>query len=408
MAIPSIDDFDVAGKRVLLRVDINSPIDPASGKITDENRIDQSLATIRDLAERRARLVIIAHQGDTLDYHNLVGLSQHAERLAAKLGRPVGFIDDVAGPAARERIAALGDGDILLLDNLRYLTEEVSTFERDVKLTREQMAGTYLVRNLAPLFDLYVNDAYAAAHRASPSMTAFQRLMPSGAGRLLFAELGAVGRLIEDPPRPAVFVLGGLKVSDGFAVMGRVLGEGLADRVLTTGVVGEIMLMAAGVDPGAPTTTFIADRDLTRYVATSRELLAKFGDRIALPTDVAALVEGERREMAVSALPSEWMLLDIGSETIAAYEAEIAAAGSVFVNGPPGAYEKAGADVGTRRLWEAVAATPALTIIGGGDTVASAHRFVDTARIDHVSTGGGALIRHVAGNALPLLEAFGE
>ncbi|MBI5157968.1 MAG: phosphoglycerate kinase [Acidimicrobiia bacterium] len=408
MAIPSIDDFDVAGKRVLLRVDINSPIDPASGKITDENRIDHSLATIRDLAERGARLVIIAHQGDTLDYHNLVGLNQHAERLAAKLGQPVGFIDDVAGPAARERIAALDDGDILLLDNLRYLTEEVSTFERDVKLTPEEMAGTYLVRNLAPLFDLYVNDAYAAAHRASPSMTAFQRLMPSGAGRLLFAELGAVGRLIADPPRPAVFVLGGLKVSDGFAVMGRVLGEGLADRVLTTGVVGEIMLMAAGVDPGAPTTTFIADRDLTRYVATSRELLAKFGDRIALPTDVAALVEGKRREMAVSALPSEWMLLDIGSETIAAYETEIAAAGSVFVNGPPGAYEKAGADVGTRRLWEAVAATPALTIIGGGDTVASAHRFVDTSRIDHVSTGGGALIRHVAGNRLPLLEAFGE
>ena len=408
MAIPSIDDFDVAGKRVLLRVDINSPIDSATGSIMDENRIDQSLPTIRDLAERKARLVIIAHQGDTLDYHNLVGLRQHAERLAAKLGRPVGFVDDVAGPEARRRIAALGDGEILLLDNLRYLTEEVSTFERDVKLTPEQMAGTYLVRNLAPLFDIYVNDAYAAAHRASPSMTAFQRLLPSAAGRLLFAELEAVGRLIANPARPAVFVLGGLKVSDGFAVMGRVLGEGLADRVLTTGVVGEIMLMAQGVDLGAPTTKFIADRDLTRYVAVSKDLLARFPDRIALPTDVAALVDGVRREIVVTALPAEWMILDIGSQTIAAYEQEIAAAGSVFVNGPPGAYEKAGADLGTRRLWEAVAATKALTIIGGGDTVASAHRFVDTSKIDHVSTGGGALIRHVAGQALPLLKAFGE
>jgi phosphoglycerate kinase len=127
MAIPSIDDLDVAGKRVLLRVDINSPIDPATGAITDENRIDQSLATIRDLADRKARLVIIAHQGDTLDYHNLVGLGQHAVRLAVKLGRPVGFVDDVAGPAARDpspRSAA----EILLLDNLRYLTEEVSAF----------------------------------------------------------------------------------------------------------------------------------------------------------------------------------------------------------------------------------------------------------------------------------------
>ena len=407
MAIPSIDDLDVAGKRVLLRVDINSPIDPATGKITDENRIDQSLETIRDLAERKARLVIIAHQGDTLDYHNLVGLSQHAARLATKLGRPVGFIDDVAGPAARQRVAVLGEGEILLLDNLRYLTEEVSTFERDVKLTPEQMAGTYLVRNLAPLFDVYVNDAYAAAHRASPSMTAFQRLMPSAAGRLLFAELSAVGRLIQDPARPAVFVLGGLKVSDGFAVMGRVLGEGLADRVLTTGVVGEIMLTASGVDLGEPTRAFIADRDLTRYVATSAELLAGFGERIRLPLDVAGLVDGKRREVGVAELPVEWLLLDIGARTIAAYEQEIAVAGTVFVNGPAGAYEEPGADLGTRRLWEAVATTKATTLIGGGDTVASAHRFVDTSKIDHVSTGGGALIRHVAGNRLPLLEAFG-
>ena len=407
MAIASIDDLEVAGKRILLRVDINSPIDPGTGRIADENRIDQSLPTITYLSDHGARLVIMAHQGDTLDYHNLVGLAQHAELLATKLKRPVGFVDDVAGPAARDRIKALGDGEILLLDNLRYLTEEVSTFERDVKLTPEAMAQTYLVRNLAPLFDAYVNDAYAAAHRASPSMTAFQRLMPSAAGRLLFAELSAVGRLIKDPARPAVFVLGGLKVSDGFAVMGRVLGDGLADLILTTGVVGEIMLMAVGVDLGAPTTNFIGDRDLTRYVAVSRDLLAQYRDRIALPSDVAGLVDGQRREVSIAGLPVDWMLLDIGSETIAAYEKEIAAAGTVFVNGPAGAYEKAGVDLGTRRLWEAVANTKATTLVGGGDTVASAHRFVDTTKIDHVSTGGGALIRHVAGNKLPLLEAFG-
>jgi len=408
VAIASIDALDVAGKRVLLRVDINSPLDPDTGLIADENRIDQSLATIRDLADRDARLVIIAHQGDTLDYHNLVGLRQHAARLAVKLGRPVGFIDDVAGPAARERIAALGDGEILLLDNLRYLTEEVSTFERDVKLTREQMAETYLVRNLAPLVDIYVNDAFAAAHRGSPSMTAFQRLMPSAAGRLLSAELDAVGRLIDNPARPAVFVLGGLKVSDGFSMMGRVLGEGLADRVLTAGVVGEIMLLADGVDLGEPTTRFIADRDLNRFVAVASDLLRGHRERIALPADVAVVEGGERRELPVDELPVAALLVDVGSQTIASYEQEVAAAGTVFVNGPPGAYETAGADLGTRRLWEAVAATKATTVIGGGDTVASAQRYVDTSRIDHVSTGGGALIRYVAGQNLPLLEAFGE
>ncbi|NQV05273.1 phosphoglycerate kinase, partial [bacterium] len=239
-AIASIDDFDVAGSRVLLRVDINSPLDPETRLITSEVRIDRSLPTIRDLADRGARLVIIAHQGDTLDYHNVASLEQHAGLLAKKLGRPVGFVDDVAGPEARRRIAALEDGDILLLDNIRFLSEEMSSFERDVKLTPEQMAGTYLVRNLAPLFDLYVNDAFAAAHRGAPSMIAFQRLMPAAGGRLLEAEVAGLTRILDDPARPAVFLLGGLKVSDGFSMMGRVLTDGLADRVLTTGVLGEI------------------------------------------------------------------------------------------------------------------------------------------------------------------------
>ncbi|MBU1225971.1 MAG: phosphoglycerate kinase [Actinobacteria bacterium] len=407
MSIRSIDDLEVGGKRVLLRVDINSPIDPSTGRIADENRIEQSLPTIRDLADRGARLVIICHQGDTLDYHNLVGVGQHAERLAAKLGRPVGFIDDVAGPAARDRITALGDGDILLLDNLRYLTEEVSTFERDVKLSVEQMAHTYLVRSLAPLFDFYVNDAFAAAHRASPSMIGFQPLLPSAAGRLLEAEVTAITSLIEDPRRPAVFLLGGLKVSDGFSMMGRVLADGLADRVLTSGVLGEIFLTASGVDLGEPTTAFIASRDLTRYVAVAAGLLADHPDRIALPLDVAVVADGVRRELPVAALPAGRLIVDIGAATISAFEAEIAAAGTVFVNGPAGAYEQEGADLGTRRLWAAVAATDATTLIGGGDTVASARKFVDTAKIDHVSTGGGALIRFVSGQPLPLLEAFG-
>jgi phosphoglycerate kinase len=192
MRIPSIDDLDVGGKGVLLRVDINSPLDPQTGAIADFNRIDKSLPTIRDLADRGARLVLIAHQGDTLDYHNLAGLSRHAAALAERLGRPVVFIDDVAGPAARRAINDLRSGEILLLDNLRYLTEEVSTFERDVKLTPEQMARTYLVRNLAPLFDYYVNDAFAAAHRSSPSMVGFQEVLPTAAGRLLTAEIEAL------------------------------------------------------------------------------------------------------------------------------------------------------------------------------------------------------------------------
>jgi phosphoglycerate kinase len=405
-SIPSIDDVEVAGRRVLLRVDINSPLDPATGQITSEARIDKSLPTIRDLADRGARLVIIAHQGDTLDYHNVAPLELHSRLLADKLGRPVQFVDDCAGPEARRRILALVDGEILLLENVRIYAEEMSTFERDVKLTPEQMAGTYLVRHLAPLFDLYVNDAFAAAHRAAPSMIAFQRLLPSAAGRLLAAEVAGLSRILDDPARPAVFLLGGLKVSDGFSMMGRVLGDGLADRVLTSGVLGEIFLTADGVDLGEPTTRFIAERDLTRWVTEARGLLAEYRDRIARPVDVAVVEDGERAEMPVSDLPSASLLVDVGEATITAYEAEIATAGTVFVNGPAGAYEQPGADLGTRRLWAAVAGSPATTAIGGGDTVASAKRFVNLDAIDFVSTGGGALIRFVSGQPLPLLEAF--
>ncbi len=405
--LPSVADTEVGGKRVLLRVDINSPLDPATKRIVDDARIDRSLPTIRHLADRWARLVIIAHQGDALDYHNLVPTREHADRLAALLGREVQWIDDVAGPAARSRIASLADGDVLLLDNVRIHGEELTTFERDVKLTPEQMADTYLVRHLAPLFDLYVNDAFAAAHRSAPSLVAFQRLLPSAAGLQLRAELEGLASIVDAPARPAVFVLGGLKVSDGFSMMGRVLGEGLADRVLTSGVLGEIFLLADGVPLGATTERFIEDRDLTRWVDDARALLAAHRDRIDIPVDVAVTIDGARRERPVADLPTDELIVDVGEATIAGYETTIATAGTVFVNGPAGAYEQDGADVGTRRLWAAVPAPSAMKAIGGGDTLASARRFVDLDDIDFVSTGGGALIRYVSGQPLPLFDAFG-
>ena len=406
LQIPSSADLDVAGKRVLLRVDINAPIDPDTRRIVNDARIVKSLPTIRDLADRGARLVVMAHQGDALDYHNLVSTEEHAALLADKLGRPVQWIDDVAGPAARQRIAALEDGDILLLDNIRIYGEELTTFERDVKLPPEAMTDTYLVRHLAPLFDLYVNDAFATAHRAAPSMIAFQRLLPSAAGMLLAAEMDGLNSLLDRPARPAVFVLGGLKVSDGFSMMGRVLADGLADRVLTSGVLGELFLMADGVHLGAPTEAFMADRDLTRYVDEAQALLAEYRDGIAMPRDVAVVVDGSRQEVSVADLPIDQLIVDIGTSTIASYEQEIAAAGTIFVNGPAGAYEHPGSDLGTRRLWTAVAGSDAMSAIGGGDTVASASAFVDLDDITFVSTGGGALIRYVSGQPLPLFEAF--
>lgn len=404
--IRSIDDFQYKGKTVLLRVDINSPVDPVSGKITNDNRIDKSIVTIKDLSEKGARLVLIAHQGDTLDYHNLIGLEEHARKLTEKIGKKVGFIDDVAGPAAREKIRRLADGEILLLDNLRYLTEEVSTFENDVKLTAEAMTKTYLVRSLAPLMDYYVNDAFAAAHRNSPSMVAFEELLPSAGGRLLINELKALSAIVEGPARPCVFVLGGLKISDAFGMMKPVLSKGIADIILTTGVTGLVMLMAKGIFPGEKTEQFLKDRSLDKFVSEAEELLSRYPHKFRVPLDLAFEQNAKRVEVPVEGLPVKEMIVDIGEKTIRDYESVLKKAGTIFVNGPAGIYEKEISEKGTRLLWTAVAEAPALSVVGGGDTVASASRFVDTSKLGFVCTGGGALIRYLAGKKLPLIEAM--
>jgi phosphoglycerate kinase len=407
MRITSLDDVEVRGQTVLLRPDINSPIDRETGKIVNENRIDKSLPTIRDLADAGARLVIIAHQGDTLDYHNLVSLEEHAGKLAAKLNREVKFIDDVAGPAARAAISQLTDGEILLLDNIRILTEEVSTFENAVKLTPEEMTRTYLVRNLAPLVDLYVNDAFAAAHRNAPSLVGFQELVPSAGGRLLVDEVNSLSSVAEDPARPCLFVLGGLKISDAFSMMAKVLRDGTADSVITSGVTANVMLWGRGVDIGEPSKKFITDRSLDSFLPQAKEWQQEFGDRILVPTDVAVEGDrGERIELQVGELPTDRLIIDIGSETIERYESMIQDAATIFVNGPAGVYESAAGEPGTRRLWEAVAASPGKSVIGGGDTVASAGRFVDLDDIGFVSTAGGALVRFISGQSLPMLEAM--
>ena len=212
--------------------------------------------------------------------------------------------------------------------------------------------------------------------------------------------------MADSPQRPCVYLLGGLKISDAFGMLGKVLGDGTADEVLTAGITGQVFLLAAGVRLGEASEKFIRDRNLEGFVAEAKGHLASHAAAIRVPLDVAVEVDGKRVEIAVEDLPTEHLILDIGSRTIAAYAEAIARAATVFVNGPPGAYENPNADAGTRALWQALADTSAHTVIGGGDTVSSAKRFIDTGRIDVVSTGGGALIRYLSGKQLPLIEAM--
>jgi phosphoglycerate kinase len=402
----SVDEFDYTAKTVLLRVDINSPIDPQTKLIINENRLQKSIPMIAKLLNKGAKLVIIAHQGDTLDYQNLISLEEHAKKLSAYLGSKVDHIDDVCGPAAQGMVRSLQPGQALLLGNLRYLTEEVSTFEDAVKQKPEEMLNTYLVRGLAPLIDYYVNDAFAAAHRNAPSMVAFQELKPTAAGDLLFDEVSALTKVMSAPEHPSVFILGGAKISDAFSMMKQVLESGTADKILSCGITGEIMLLAKGYRLGEMKEKYLKDRGLDVFVADAKSYLRDFGDKISFPSDLAYAVDGTRLELGVEQLPAEHMFMDIGANTIAQYEQIIGEAKTLFVNGPPGVYENDLFEDGTRAVWNAVAAAQGYSVIGGGDTVSAATKYVDLDKINYVCTAGGAMVRFLSGKKLPLIEAM--
>lgn len=402
----SIKDYDYRNKTVLLRVDINSPIDPVTKKIVSENRIRKSIPTIKCLLGRGAKLVIMAHQGDTLDYGNLIPLKEHAEKINEYIEGTIQYIDDTCGPAAQEAIKKLAAGTGILLGNLRYLTEEVSTFENAVKLTPEEMEDTYLVRSLLPLCDYYVNDAFAAAHRNAPSMVAFQRLLPTASGLLMEKEVKALDKIMKAPKAPCVFVLGGAKISDAFGMMKQVLQTGRADEIITSGITGEIMLMAKGYDIGEKKVKFIKDRGLDVFIKDAKEYLKDYPGKIKYPVDLAYDKEGERSCLSIDKLPQSEMFMDIGDETINIYEEIIKKANTIFVNGPAGVYEEPLFEKGTRSIWQAIASADGYSVIGGGDTVSAAQRYIDLDDIDYVCTAGGAMVRYLSGKTLPLMKAM--
>lgn len=404
--IATLDDLDVAGRVVLCRVDINAPLDPATGGLRDTTRLEGCAPTVAELAEKGARVVLLAHQGGDLEYHNYASTEPHAAVMSALVGRPVGFIDDVVGPAARERIAALADGEVLLLDNVRFLAEELTLFERKLELTPEQQARTLTVRKLAPLAELYVCDAFAAAHRAQPSLVGFEQVLPSAMGRLFEREYENLSRLREEPDRPCVFLLGGTKIQEAFPMMAAALRDGVVDTVLAAGLVANVMLMAKGLDLGAPSLEFIRASQLERFVDESKAILAEHGDKVMLPADVAAVKDGVRFELPVGDLPVDGQIVDLGHEAVETFRTAIATAGTVFVNGPAGVFEKPESEYGTKALWSAMAEAPGYTALGGGDSIAAMNRYGLADRFSYVCTAGGAMVQFLSGKPMPVIDAL--
>ena len=404
--IHTLDDYEFRGKTVLCRIDINQPIDKSTDTLKSIARITACVPTIRELSEKGAKLVLLAHQGSDIEYKNFYTTRPHAKVLSELLGKEVRFIEDVCGPIAREAIQNMQDGEIILLDNVRFCSEEQTLFEMQLQLSHAQQSQTQVVSKLAPLADLYVCDAFAAAHRDQPTLCGFEQLIPSAMGRLFEREYCEISELMSSPKHPCTFVLGGSKISDAILMMHTVLSSGAADTILTGGLVCEIFLIALGVEVGKGTYEYIRKEGYLDYLDKVKEIYAQHGEKIVLPIDLAQVVDGKRQECRVGDIPQDFTALDIGTETAKKYREHILNSGTVFANGPVGVFEHAASEHGTKAVYEALAESPAYTVIGGGDSVTAANKYAVSNKLDYVCTGGGALIRFLTGEELPVVKAL--
>ncbi len=403
--INTLDDFDFRSKIVLCRLDLNSPFDRERSALKDTTRIEAAVPSIQELSDKGARLALLSHQGGDLEYHNFISTRLHSQELSRLLDREVKFIDDICGPTAREAIEALDDGEILLLDNVRYMAEEMTLFETKLKLSPEDQAKTIVVRKLAPTADLYVCDAFAAAHRDQPTLVGFEELLPSAMGRLFEREYSILSKVKTDPDQPCIFLLGGAKIEDAFLMMPTLLANQAADKILCAGLVAHIFMAASGTRIGTPSEELLAQKKLEPYIEMAKKIVQDFPEKIILPVDYA-FSSGGRREIDAVDLPVDALLADIGGKTIQMFKDEISQARTVFVNGPPGIFEEADTELGTRELFHHIAETGSFSVVGGGDSVAVVNRYGLASKFSYLCTGGGAMVRFLSGEELPVVKAL--
>jgi phosphoglycerate kinase len=397
----TLGDFDLKGKTVLLRVDINSPIAPSTGEILDDTRIRHHVRTLNDLGD--SKVVLLAHQSrpGKKDFTNL---DKHAKRVSWRLGKKVDYIDDFFGSRALDSIKNMKAGDIILLENARFYAEEHVLKNKDFSIQAE----SHMVTHLAKQADYFINDAFAAAHRAQPSLTGFTEVLPCLAGRVMEKEITMLEKAMKNTERPSIAVLGGIKVFDTLKVMRHMLGAGVVDNVLTTGVVGNIFLMARGHDLGEPNRSFL-ERELGGYIELMESAMgldSDFKGKIQVPTDLVINDSGKRRAIHLDDLPAELQIFDIGLDTAVNYRKQILEAKNIILNGPAGVFEIEEFAVGTGIIYNAIAESQGFSVIGGGETVAAARNLHLEDRVNHMSTGGGACINFLAGKSMPAIEAL--
>lgn len=398
----TLDDFDLEGKRVYLRVDINSPINPITGEVMGLSRFMSHLDTIRELS--RSKVVVVGHQSRP-GKDDFTSLRTHSEHLEKLTGRPVEFIDSLFGTEARNKIRHMEDGDIIMLENTRFYSEEVSINAMDPELVE----STHFVRNLGELFDYYVIDAFPTIHRSQTSLVGFRRIRPNIAGRLIEREVSMIDKFKFGRERPKIAILAGAKIDDSVKVSRSFLENNVVDRIIVGGVVANAFLWAKGMNIGKMNRDFIQknNKDHDHIVDQCRKILEKYPDKVLLPQDFVLNPSGKAVN-STDPVPDDQILADIGLNTISNFVQEISQAKGIFMNGPMGMYEIEEYSVGTREILEAVAQSDGLTIAGGGHTLNALEKLKLMDGISHASTGGGALISYLSGEPMPVLKALEE
>jgi phosphoglycerate kinase len=380
---------EVAGRRVLVREDLNVPL--KDGAIADDTRIRAALSTLRNLSERGARVIVISHLGRPKGQRvPELSLRPVTERLGALLERPVAFAEDCVGEPAETAVARLHDGDVLLLENVRFHPGDEAN---DPKLAEQ----------LAALGDIYVNDAFAASHRAHASVVGIARLLPAYAGDLMLAELQALHRALDEPRRPLAAIVGGAKVSTKAGVLRFLLPK--VDALIVGGAMANTFLKAEGKEVGS---SFVEEEAL----GEAREVTREGRDRVVLPVDAVCARKMEPAQQtsvfSVDRVEPGWMILDIGPESCQLFAEKVRGAGTIVWNGPVGVFEIPEFSQGTRALAEAVAGSGAYSLLGGGDTAAAVEQMGLADRFSHVSTGGGATLEYLEGKELPGVAVLKE
>ncbi len=390
----TIDDFDVKGKTVLFRADINSVV--IDGKVQMKERIVENAKTIRELSDKKAKVVILAHQG-RVGREDFLTLEQHAELLRTLID--LKYIDDIIGPAAREAIKKLRAGEVLLLDNVRMLAEE--TLSR----SPEEHARSIFVHKLAPLADIYINDAFSVAHRSHASVVGFPTVLDAGIGRLMEKELRSLRRSFHNIKSPCIYLLGGVKPEEVFDIMEHTLKRKKVNRILTSGCVGTMFLYARGIiEPGEEEKS---DKQFMKNLERAKQILQMSDDRIWYPEDVAVEIGGKREEIPVDVIKPKQHIYDIGERTSERYAGEIRDAKTVIMKGPAGFYEKKEFRKGTEELLHAVSTSDAFSLIGGGHTSAAMSTLgINKTKHTRVSLAGGAFLQYLLEKDLPGIEVL--